>query len=322
MNLNRIDGETDFEWKLRLCLAKKNKELDADWIEIRDVLGIDLSPDQLRKVAVGYQEYHDYINGFDGALTSILSISDLHVPFQLPKDKLSAYVGNIDVLQINGDILDCAGISKFPKFYRSNPVEEMIVGRQYLIDIINYIKPKKIVANYGNHEIRLGNYLAKNLDNELQELIPMTALDYIFDDGFKHYDRKTGTKTWYAPIRELFPDIEIDYTGKWYSVIGDAVFAHPKTFSSAPLKTAEKSLYWFRNEGFEFTQMIMAHTHRVGQYKIGNSNIIEQGAFCDTEKMEYNDGLLINSQKQGFVVLYQNKDGKTIESKTRLVALN
>ena len=119
-----------------------------------------------------------------------------------------------------------------------------------------------------------------------------------------------------------FDDIDIEYSGKWYSVIGSAIFCHPKAFSSAPLKTAEKALYWFRNEGFVFDTMVMAHTHRLGSYKIVNSNIYEQGAFCETDKMQYSDGLLVNSQKQGFIVLYQDKDGNTIENKTRLVALN
>ena len=277
---------------------------------------------EVRKRMYGMKSLIDIIEQDKvGIATSILSISDLHVPFQLPVEKLAKYAG-IDVLQLNGDILDCAGISDFPKMYRKSPVEEMIKGRQYLIDLINTLKPKKIVANHGNHELRLGNYLAKNLDNELQELMPMTALDYLFEDGFYHYDRELGTKTYYDALPKVFPNIQIEYTGKWYSVIGDTIFAHPRTFSSAPMKTAERALLWFRNEGFDFTTLVMAHTHRIGQYKIGNSTIYEQGAFCDTDKMQYNDGKLVNSQKQGFILICQDKNGKTIEDKNRLIALN
>lgn len=82
-NLHRLDGESDFEWKLRCCLAKKRRETDMDWVEIRDMLGLSITPDQLRKQAVGYEEYDNYINGYNGVATTILSISDLHVPFQL-----------------------------------------------------------------------------------------------------------------------------------------------------------------------------------------------------------------------------------------------
>ena len=52
-------------WKIRCCLAKRRKETDMDWIEIRDMLGLEITPDQLRKQAVGYEEYDDYIHGFN-----------------------------------------------------------------------------------------------------------------------------------------------------------------------------------------------------------------------------------------------------------------
>lgn len=75
--LHRLEGESNFEWKLRCCLAKRRKQTDMDWIEIRDMLGLTITPDQLRKQAVGYEEYDDYIHGFSGVATTILSISDL-----------------------------------------------------------------------------------------------------------------------------------------------------------------------------------------------------------------------------------------------------
>ena len=73
------------------------------------------------------------------------------------------------------------------------------------------VKPKKVLVNHGNHELRLGVYLAKNLDNELQELMPETALDYIFVDGFTHYDRRTKAKIKYAPLCDVFDDIDISH---------------------------------------------------------------------------------------------------------------
>ena len=88
MDVKRNENETEFEWKLRLCKSKLAKEIDLDWQEIVDLLGLDVSADHLRKTAYGMIEYDEYIHGFDGVATTILSISDLHVPFQLPKDIL------------------------------------------------------------------------------------------------------------------------------------------------------------------------------------------------------------------------------------------
>ena len=102
----------------------------------------------------------------------------------------------------------------------------------------------------------------------------------------------------------------------------DCIFAHPKAFSSGILKTAEKAMFWFRNEGYNFKTLVMAHTHRSGMYVIGNTTIYEQGAFSDIKKNNYSDGKLYNSQKEGFIYLCQDKDGNTLREKTELVILN
>ena len=257
-----------------------------------------------------------------GVKTRILCISDIHFPFAKPIETFCDYVGRVDILLLNGDILDCAAISKFTKMYRTSPIEEMIGARQYLIDLIEYIQPKQVVATYGNHDSRLGAYLAKNLDTDIQELLPETALDYLFVDGFTHYDRKLRTKTHYDPICEVFEKIKVEYVGNWHCQVGDVIFCHPRAFASNPMKTAEKAMYFFRNEGKQFKALVMAHTHRVGDYKIGNTKIYEQGAACETDKMNYNDGMLINSQKQGFAYICLDKDGNNMEDKTKVVGLN
>ena len=321
-NLTKLDNETNFEYKLRLCKAKINKEIDLDWSEIADLLKIDVSPDHLRKTAYGLIEYDNYIHKDIGVATRILSVSDLHIPFQLPYTLLSDYVGKIDILQLNGDLGDMQSISKFSKVYRVSPIEEIIETRQYIIDMIEYLKPKKVIANYGNHDARYQQYLARNLDTDLLELQPDTSLELIFDDGFNHYNKKEHTKVWYEPIKDLFENIEIQYTHNWHCQIGDAIFCHPTAYSSGILKTAEKAMLWFRNEGYDFRRLIMAHTHRSGQYTIGNTTVYEQGCFCDTKKNNYSDGKLVNSQKEGFIYLAQDENGNTIDSKVQLVVLN
>ena len=50
-----------FEKKRDLCLKKLNNEVDLDWIEIKEELGLDCSPDHLRKISYGIKEYHNYI---------------------------------------------------------------------------------------------------------------------------------------------------------------------------------------------------------------------------------------------------------------------
>ena len=142
---------------------------------------------EIRKRLYGMKRLIEIIECNKGAVNitnRILSVSDVHYPFCKPLDVFKDYIGKVDTLQLNGDILDCHSISKYSKSYRISPVEEMIGARQYIIDMIEMIKPKTVIANFGNHELRLGAFLAKKLDNELQELMPETAFDYIFVDGF------------------------------------------------------------------------------------------------------------------------------------------
>lgn len=313
----------------RIYEVCSTKPKERTWDDIANQLNAEFG-----NIAVSsscYRKCYQYYSLMSNALksaeslvvaTRILSISDTHVPFQLPIEMLSKYRHKVDILQLNGDICDCQAISKFNKTYRVSPMEEIIQARKYIIDLIEYLSPKKVVVTYGNHDLRFQNYIAKNLDNEMMELMPKTSLELIFVDGFFHYNKREGTKSWYAPIKELCSNIDIQYTDNWWTQIGDTIFAHPSAFSSGVLKTAERAMLFFRNEGYQFKELVMAHTHRVGEYYIGNTRIIEQGAFSDVSKNNYADGKLYNSQKEGFVYICQDVDGNTLRDKTELVALN
>lgn len=252
--------------------------------------------------------------------TRILSISDAHVPFNLPVSVFSDYTG-VDVLVINGDTLDCQQLSRFTKMYRSSPIEEMIAARQYFIDIINLIKPKDVYITYGNHEQRLGSYLAKNIDCDIQELLPETPLDLIIDDGFSHYNRETRAKTHYEPIKGTFIGTTVHYVGDWHVKLGKTIFAHPKAYSSGMLKTGEKAVNFFLRVDKDFDTICLAHTHKLGYYVQGGINIYEQGCTCRTESMTYTDGLLTLPPQKGFALICQDKDGNILpnESKTILI---
>lgn len=57
--LRRRDGESDFRYEVRLCVAKLDKELDLSWEQIRDHLKLDCSADHLRKISYGYRKMVD-----------------------------------------------------------------------------------------------------------------------------------------------------------------------------------------------------------------------------------------------------------------------
>ena len=324
----RLPGEPFDTYALRLYENAKEYGLTCEGIGavLNAITGENKTESAWRKYYTAFRKGIEYATNYDEALvkTRILALSDFHFPFQKPIETFAPYKGKIDLLVLNGDLLDCQSISKFLKTYRINPMQEIIGARQYFIDLIDYIHPKKVVVTYGNHELRLGTYMAKTVDNELQELVPMTALDYIFDDGIPHYDRQTRAKTFYEPIRDYFEDIEIEYCGNWWYQLGEngAIFCHPKAYSSSIMKTTEKAVGWFRNSGIVFPTLVMAHTHRIGSYKLGNTMIYEQGCLCETKKMAYADGMLVNEQKEGFLYLCLDENGKPVEKATKLITLN
>lgn len=61
--LKRKEGENDFLYKIRLCNAKLNHEINLSWKDLRDLLGLSCSPDHLRKLSYGYKECANYISG-------------------------------------------------------------------------------------------------------------------------------------------------------------------------------------------------------------------------------------------------------------------
>lgn len=256
------------------------------------------------------------------AATRILCISDLHIPFQKPLNTFEGFAGRVDILQLNGDVLDCQAISRFPKVYRKSPMDEITEAWHYLRDLLAMIQPKKVMVNYGNHDLRFQNYLAKSLDTDLIELMPRTPLELIFVDGFTQYNKEQRTKRRYEPLREVFYDMEITYNDSWYTQIGKTVFCHPLAFSGGIMSTAEKARRYFKDEGFDFTALVMAHTHRTGHYDVGNTTIYEQGAACDTGKMNYADGRLTISQREGFMYICQDETGNVIDDLTRIIKLN
>lgn len=325
VDLNRLESETDFEWKLRCCLAKRRKETDMDWIEIRDMLGLSITPDQLRKQAVGYEEYDNYINGSaPNVKTRILSISDAHVPFNLPAKTFKKYSNRVDILVFNGDTQDCHSCSSFPRQYRVSFDKEMVLTRQYMLDIILMIRPKKVVVIMGNHEARLTRFLSDKLNDDILTIMPDSPLELIINRGFHIKDRLNKTETWYSPISEVLDEegIEIEYDGAWYKTIGNVIFAHPLSYSSGMLKTTEKAVNFFLRENRNFTCICLGHTHKIGFFKQGGVLMYEQGCTCDLSKLDYNNGKLVLPNQNGYIYLALDKGGNVIEDKSKLETIN
>lgn len=313
--------ETMEQYKYRLFSFKK-KIKGITWEDVKNCIlhhyNVDQSVDFIRHEYYGLRKSIEIDNANVG--TRILSISDTHVPFNLSVDTFAKYRNKVDILVLNGDITDCYSISAFSKNMRLSVIEELIKGREFIIDLIEYINPKKVKINYGNHDLRFGHYLAKKLDTDILELMPDTALELICVTGFRHYDKRLRTKVWFDPLVEVFKDsgIEVEYTYSWWCKVGKTIFAHPSAFSSGVSATSVKAMQYFLQEGHQFDSVVLGHTHQVSYTYYGKMHLFEQGCCCSAEDMTYTDGKLYKSQTNGYAYIVQDKIGNLLYDKTKL----
>ena len=321
----RHNGELYIDYFVRLF---ENKELyKLDCTEIAALLnkqnGENFGESKYRKEYRAFQRGREYERAklTNGVCRRILTISDTHIPFNLPISTFSEYSGVVDTLVLNGDLQDCQSVSKFAKKYRIPMIEEMIATRQYIIDLVKLIRPKEVVITKGNHEDRLLRYLSHNINEDLLDIMPDSTLELVVNEGFKNRDRRNGIEQFYSPIKNFFEDIPIIYEGKWFCKVGQTIFAHPLAYSTGMLKTAEKAADYFLRIDRDFDTIVLAHTHKLGQFIQGGINMFEQGCCCRTEEMQYADGRLTHPQQKGFLYLCQDKDGKLIYEKSKLISL-
>jgi predicted phosphodiesterase len=199
----------------------------------------------------------------------------------------------------------------------------MVMTRDFMIELIHMLSPKKVIIVKGNHEHRMGRYLSDRLNEDLMSIMPDSPMDLIVNDGFKVKDRVNKTETWYSPISDLFREegIDVSYTGEWWRKVGNTIFAHPLSYSSGMLKTTEKAVEHFLRKDREFNAIVLGHTHKLGSYIQGNIKMYEQGCCCDLNKLDYNDGYLTLPGQNGFIYICHDKNGNIISEETEIIEL-
>jgi predicted phosphodiesterase len=97
----------------------------------------------------------------------LLVLSDIHFPYQddtaLGTALEYGQKYGPDHIHLNGDIIDFYGCSRFNKDPRAIPIyRELEIANQFLDDLQAWFPNATISFKYGNHEIRLGEYIRNN----------------------------------------------------------------------------------------------------------------------------------------------------------------
>ena len=199
-NLKRREGESLFEWKLRLSLMKLNKETDLDWCELVELLEMDMSADHYRKLSYGYKEYDDYIKSktkemiaqeeYEKLLAKELEIKKEKVKLQDMRNLVNKQVRELSRKENLGEVLEkkLAELEMQPKIINDEYKNRVTSNRDMvcLISDIHYgIKTINALSPYDSDICKLKmNYLIDktikfSLENDVDKLYVMILGDEI-----------------------------------------------------------------------------------------------------------------------------------------------
>ena len=199
-NLKRKEGESFFEWKLRLCLAKLNKEIDEDWSELIEILEIDMSPCHLRKTAYGMKECYEYFNSktkemiakeeYEKLLQKELEIRKEKIKLQDLKTQVNKQIRELARKNNLGEILEdkLDELNMQPKMINDGYKQRVTSNRDMvcLISDIHYgIKTTNAISPYDSDVCKqkmgylINKTIAFSLENDVDKLYLMILGDEI-----------------------------------------------------------------------------------------------------------------------------------------------
>jgi predicted phosphodiesterase len=246
------------------------------------------------------------------AAIKILSLSDIHFPFQNQEliDEIIELHKDADILVLNGDLLDGYAASSFAKEKNIPMHLEYTMALEFVRKVAGIFPQVYIVR--GNHEHRLEKYFANKIDPTMQmfackDTLYYLAKGYILDEDGTHI----GTV-------EL-PNVVYNPQGNpWILQLNKTVFLHPSTYLSAPLGTVVKACDYLQNflEWDSYDCVVMGHTHKLGKLVYKGKLVMEQG--CLVKLMDYQRSAKFTKEAVtlGYAVIYQDEDGNTLFNET------
>ena len=233
----------------------------------------------------------------------VLVLSDLHIPYHIDDllEIVEKHKDEISMIVFNGDVIDCKPISKYVELGRGSLINEMAKCHEVLKQINDMTPNIRKVMTIGNHEIRMGKYMASK-QSELNNLHTDNILKEIVE-GFKKVDHEKGQAIYYSPLENY------EVLDTWYFVDKGCIYCHPISFSKVPAKTAYNAVEYFVRNGFDFDVCLVAHTHHYGACKNLGKYTVETGSLCQPQPYASTGKLNYVPQDSGYH-LAVFKDGK------------
>ena len=246
------------------------------------------------------------------AALKILSLSDIHFPFQNQEliDEIIDEHKDADILVLNGDLLDGYAASSFAKEKNIPMHLEYTMALDFVRKVATMFSQVYIVR--GNHEQRLEKYFANKIDPTMQmfackDTLYYLAKGFILDEDGNHIGTIEMPNVFYNP-----------QGNPWILQLNKTVFLHPSSFTSAPLSTVIKACDYLQNflEWDSYDCVVMGHTHKLGKAVYKGKLVMEQG--CLVKLMDYQRSAKFTREATtlGYAVIYQDEEGNTLFNET------
>jgi predicted phosphodiesterase len=245
----------------------------------------------------------------------VLSLSDLHIPFENTDTIAHALKkhSDADILVINGDFLELYAVSTWPKN------KNVVLKWEYQI-AIEWLKLfsktfKKVVLTSGNHEARLKSYFAAKIDPSISFLVGNDILSRLAQgEDFWGENRESLTA-------EMHDFSNVEYQPgllSWYTKIGKCIFAHPRSFSKVPAKTAVNTADYFLGRE-DYQAVVIGHTHKLSKLIWKDKLLMESGCCCVPMDYEADGKMKYTPQAFGYAVVYMDEDGNVDFNKSNAI---
>lgn len=234
---------------------------------------------------------------------NILSLNDLHVPYQIETAVQEAVNQNInsDVLVLS-EMLDMFSLNSFGQT-DNIPLEYEIEQGLRLLEYFSETFPYVIIIE-GNHDNgRVLRKIAQRLPPAMLFLVETNILE-----------------------RLAAPFANVKVIPFWAVKINDAVFTHALVTSVVPMSSGNSTYnHFIENNGIEYDMgewsvIVQAHTHHQGVIFRNNTKIMETGCLCKAYRY-----FLAKPRKRswdrGWVCVVQ-RNGKTLLNKTHVYHYN
>jgi predicted phosphodiesterase len=249
----------------------------------------------------------------------IISVSDLHVPFQR-EDLLHSIIAEhrgADFLVLNGDLFDSSLISKFPK-EREIP---FAVEYAAAFEIVAWLSQnfQRVVLIDGNHDAGRFTREIGKLNPTILFLVKGSPLKYIADGRrFSPAGEDLGTVS--LPNVSYAGDAP---TGSgWWWRIGKVIFAHRlRGFKGAPMANAVHVAEWFLRRGEDFQCIVNGHSHHLGMAYYRGRLVIDQGALTLPMAYEEDGSCNIPPPDLGYAIVTTDQFGNVDPRETYPVHL-